>query len=230
MTPRLPLLLLSVSALGACATLGGGAPPAHPVTSSAADLHHIDVEQTAQRLEIDVAADDLALSSKTNADLGAFASGYLRFGHGALILSTPQGGANAAAATRLSDQTRMSLQEAGVSYAAIAGSTYDASGDANAPIVLSFTRFEAHAPECAPLWEQDLAHQSDNQPWESFGCATQANIAALIEDPADLLRPRDDDPRDSGRRDAVFGHYRAGETTHATRDQDERITISNVAQ
>jgi type IV pilus biogenesis protein CpaD/CtpE len=45
-----------------------------------------------------------------------------------------------------------------------------------------------------------------------------------------LLRPRDEDPRDSGRRDTVMDAYRAGETTHAARSSDERITISNAVQ
>jgi pilus assembly protein CpaD len=120
------------------------------------------------------------------------------------------------------------LVEAGVSYAAVAGSTYDATGAGEAPIIVSFARYEARAPECAPLWEQDLAHQSNNQPWESFGCATQANLAAMVEDPADLLRPRASDPRDSGRRDTVMEAYREGDTTHADRSADERVSISNA--
>jgi pilus assembly protein CpaD len=96
--------------------------------------------------------------------------------------------------------------------------------------VLSFARFEAEAPECAPLWEQDLAHQSNNQPWASFGCATNANLAAMIEDPADLLRPRDMDPRDSNRRSTVMEAYREGAQTHAERTSDERVSISNAVQ
>jgi pilus assembly protein CpaD len=123
----------------------------------------------------------------------------------------------------------MSLMDAGVSYAAVAGSTYDASDNAAAPIIVTFARFEAEAPHCTPLYEQDLAHQSDNLPWDSFGCATQANLAAMVEDPADLMQPRADDARDSNRRATVMNHYRAGEVTHATRDNDERATVSNVA-
>jgi len=230
MNPRLPLLLASVSALGACATMGVAEAPPGPPVSSAADRHEISVEQTAERLELAVAGEAAALSAKSREDLSAFASGYLRYGHGALILSSPEGGANAEAAARLSNDARGVLLEAGVSYAAIAASTYDASDRADAPVVLTFARFEARAPECAPLWEQDLAHQSDNQPWESFGCATRANLAALVEDPSDLLRPRAEDPRDSNRRSTVFEAYRQGEPTHAERSADERVTISNVAR
>jgi pilus assembly protein CpaD len=216
-----------LSALGACA--GIPKPPEGPALATQADRHRIEVTQSAERLEIPVSASDAALTPATEANLRTFASGYLRYGHGALVLSTPSGGANADAASLLAQRTRMSLVDAGVSYAAVAGSTYDGS-QGDAPIVVSFARYEAQAPECTPLWEQDLAHQSNNQPWESFGCATQANLAALVEDPADLLHPREMDPRDSDRRDTVMDAYREGDQTHADRSADERVTISTSVQ
>lgn len=226
MKSRLPLLLLSVSTLAACASVPT---PEGPPVASAADRHRIEVTESAERIEIAVAPGDVALTPAARAGLRAFAGNYLRYGHGALVLSSPSGGPNADAASVIAHEARMSLVDAGVSYAAVAGSNYDGSG-AEAPIIVSFARFEAQAPECAPLWEQDLAHQSNNQPWASFGCATNANLAAMVEDPRDLLRPRDFDPRDSGRRDTVLEAYREGEQTHAARSADERITISNAVQ
>jgi pilus assembly protein CpaD len=227
MKPRLPSLLLGLSALGACASVP---PPEGPPVASSADRHQIEVAQTAERLEIPVRNGDVGISPASRAQLRAFAGGYLRYGHGAVVLSTPSGGTNSDSASVLANDTRRALVDAGVSYAAVAGSTYDASGAGDAPIIVSFARYEARAPECAPLWEQDLAHQSNNQAWDSFGCATNANLAAMVEDPADLMRPRDEDPRDSERRDTVMDAYRAGETTHAPRSSDERIAISNAVQ
>jgi pilus assembly protein CpaD len=200
------------------------------VVATHADTHRIEVTQTTARMEIDAAAGQGALTAKAQSDLHDFAGSYLRYGHGALILSTPSGSGNADAASTLAGQTRLSLVSAGVAYGAVAGSTYDASGQADAPIIISYARFEAQAPECAPLYTQDLGHQDDNQPWPSFGCAMQANLAAEVEDPADLLNPRADAPRDSGRRATVMQAYRAGQVTHATRDSDERITISTAVQ
>ncbi|HEX8899732.1 CpaD family pilus assembly protein [Vitreimonas sp.] len=227
MKSRLPLLVIGLSALSACASVPT---PEGPPVASAADRHRIQVTEAAERVEIPVAAGDATLSPGARAQVRNFASGYLRYGHGALIMSTPSNAANSDAASLLANETRMALVEAGVSYVAVAGSTYDAAGAGDAPIVLSFARFEAEAPECAPLWEQDLAHQSNNQPWASFGCATNANLAAMIEDPADLLRPRDMDPRDSNRRSTVMEAYREGAQTHAERTPDERVSISNAVQ
>lgn len=229
MTLRLSLLLLGAGTLGACATFAPEAPEGPPV-ASAADRHVIAVEQTSERLEIVVAAGDSSLSSKSRADLQALAGRYLRFGHGALILSAPAGGANAAAAETIAQQAHASLVEAGVSYAAVAASTYDAVGESEAPVVVAFARFEAHAPECAPLWAQDLAHQSNNQPWGSFGCATQANLAALVEDPHDLLAPRGEDPRSADRRTTVLEAYAAGEVTHAERSEQEHVAVSDAVR
>lgn len=227
MSPRFTSLLVGAGAavsLGACQSLPDPPPPG----AAFADRHAITVAQAGERLELE--AGGAELTAKGRSDIAAFASGYLRYGHGALILSTPAGAGNADAANAVAQQAQRALAEAGVNHAAVASSTYDASGVADAPVVLSFTRFEAQAPECAPLWRQDLAHQSNNQPWDSFGCATQANLAAMVEDPHDLLRARDMDPRDSGRRDTVMDAYRDGERTHAERSPDERVAISNVAQ
>jgi pilus assembly protein CpaD len=229
MKSRLPLFVIGLTALGACASVPPPPEDMRPL-ATAADAHRIQVTEGLERVEVPVANGDVALSSTARAQLQRFAGGYLRYGHGALVLSTPSGSANSDAASILANETRRSLVEAGVSYAAVAGSSYDASGRADAPIIVSFSRFEAQAPECAPLWEQDLAHQSNNQAWASFGCATQANLAAMVEDPADLLHPRAEDPRDSGRRDTVMGAYREGDPTHAERSADERITISNAVQ
>lgn len=226
MNARLSVALVGLTALGACATVQ---PPLRENVPTAADLHHIDVELTGARMELPVPSDMTQLDDKTAPNLRDFAAQYNRAGHGALIMSTPSGGDNSNAAGLMAQRTRLALVDAGVPYSAIAGSTYDASGQHNAPIILTFARYEAHAPECQPLWEQDIAHQSDNRPWPSFGCATQANLAAMIEDPRDLLQPRSEDARDSGRRAVVMDNYRNGQNTSSARSDDERVTISNVA-
>ncbi len=223
-------LLLGVSALAALASCAGVPTPDGPPIATAADRHQIRVEQTGDRLDVAVASDELMLPVTDQAQIADFAARYLRVGHGPLIMSIPSGGANADAAARIAHETRMRLVESGVPYAAISGAAYDGSQANGAPVVLSFTRFEAFAPECAPLWTQDLAHQSNNQPYESFGCSAQANLAAMIDDPHDLIEPRDEQARDGGRRAVVLDHYRRGEPTAATRTNDERVTISNAVQ
>jgi pilus assembly protein CpaD len=228
MNSRLPLLVLGLSALTACAGVPKPDLTMNPAPT-AADRYEPTAIEMLRRIEIPVAPGQAELADRDRAQLHAFAAEYLRYGHGPLVLETPSGAANSEAASVLAGDARRTLADAGVSYAAIAGGT-QAANDANQPILVSFTRYDANAEECAPLWTQDLGHQSNNQPWLTFGCATNFNLAALVEDPADLNRPRDEDPRDSGRRDTVMDAYREGDQTHADRSSDERITISNAVQ
>jgi type IV pilus biogenesis protein CpaD/CtpE len=43
-----------------------------------------------------------------------------------------------------------------------------------------------------------------------LGCATQHNIAAVVDRPADLAMPRRDRPRDALRREAILAAWRDG--------------------
>ena len=199
-------------------------------TATTADRHKIDVTEASERLEIPVTASDTALGVEAGAKVEAFAKLYARQGHGVLVMSAPTGSPNAEAAARVAQETRLRLASAGVPFAAMAASTYDGGEQGAAPIVLSFARFDATAPDCEPLWSQDLAHQSDNQPWNSFGCSQQANLAAMISDPADLLGPRPEDPRDAARRARVLEAYRQGQQTHANRSNDERVQVSDAVR
>ena len=185
MNARLPLLVASLAALSACAAVPK--PPAGPATPTQADNHRITVAPSTQRMEIAVAPGDITLSPEARAELRAFASDYLRAGYGALVLSAPGSGENADAATLIVHEARMVLTNEGVSYAAIASNTHDGGGEASG-VVLNFERYVAQAPECESLSTQNLGgwETSNNQPWRSFGCATQANLAAMIEDPRDL--------------------------------------------
>ncbi|MDZ4777086.1 MAG: CpaD family pilus assembly protein [Alphaproteobacteria bacterium] len=204
--------------------------PADANLTSIADRHRIAVAEASERLEIPVAAEDTTLVGDGVTKVDTFARLYARQGHGVLVMSAPTGGANAAAATRVAQDVRLRLAGAGVPFAAMAATTYDGAAQGTAPIVLTFSRFDATAPDCEPLWSQDLAHSPDNQPWNSFGCSAQANLAAMISDPADLLGPRQEDPRDAARRARVLEAYRQGQQTHANRSSDERVQVSDAVR
>jgi pilus assembly protein CpaD len=45
------------------------------------------------------------------------------------------------------------------------------------------------APQC-PDWSKPEADDSDNSPSSNFGCATEANLAAMVANPADLAKGR----------------------------------------
>jgi pilus assembly protein CpaD len=193
-----------------------------------ADTHKIEVRQAGERLELAAAGGTLTPESVGGVD--RFGRQYRDGGHGPLIISTPLGAGDATNAALVAQAARLRLTEGGVEYASIIGSTYDASGQASAPVVLSFTHYTAEAPECDPVWKHDLTDNQTNQPAANFGCFLSANLAAMIGDPSDLVEPRPVEARDGARRAVVMEKYRNGEPTGATRSNDERVSISEAVQ
>jgi pilus assembly protein CpaD len=220
MRPEKSLALILTLSIAACAT--PTQVKMNEAVPTAADMHKITTTESGVKLEIPTTAD--GITPELMAQIDDFGAAYRAYGHGPLVMSTPSGANDGAA--RTAQATRMALVDKGVPYAAISGSTYDATGRAGAPIMLSFTRFEAVPPPCKPVWSESLAKTFTNQVSENFGCSINANLAAMIADPADLNGPRAADPRDASRRDSVLDKYREGQPTGAGRSEDERVTIS----
>ena len=70
----------------------------------------------------------------------------------------------------------------------------------------------AEAGPCGE-WPYDLGptyhreHNENVQYW-NFGCASQRNLAAMVDNKADLVQPRGEVPPYSGRRSTVLEKYR----------------------
>ena len=61
---------------------------------------------------------------------------------------------------------------------------YDAGPQPKAPVVLaSFSRVVADGPDCRNAPWDNLTATKDNEPYNRFGCALTANMAAQIADP-----------------------------------------------
>ena len=68
-----------------------------------------------------------------------------------------------------------------------------------ASIKINYPRSPREAGPCG-LWPHDLGpsfdrNYNENQPYWNLGCATQRNLAAMVDNPADLVQPRGEDPR-----------------------------------
>jgi pilus assembly protein CpaD len=79
---------------------------------------------------------------------------------------------------------------------------------------------KAEAGPCG-LWPQDLGPTYDREHWENrqyynFGCAQQRNLAAMVDNPTDLVQPRASIPSYTGRRTTVLDKYHRGESTATT--------------
>jgi type IV pilus biogenesis protein CpaD/CtpE len=95
------------------------------------------------------------------------------------------------------------------------------------PIVV--TRSGAYAKGCKYWWPEDLTDTYENDTYANFGCAQQSNLAAMVANPQDFVRPRAQTPSDPMRRSTVFDNYREGEATAAQQEEQQKVEISTVA-
>ena len=89
-----------------------------------------------------------------------------------------------------------------------------------ATIRINYPKITASAGPCG-LWPQDIGPSAnrdyfENQPYYNLGCATQRNLAAMVDNPADLVQPRGEAPIYTMRRTTVVEKYRKGESTATT--------------
>ena len=98
--------------------------------------------------------------------------------------------------------------------------------DPRAPVLVGFDTVRAAVPTCGTAWT-NLGRTGANAGQANFGCAVNANLAAQIADPRDIVSPRAVQPGNAARRSVVFDKYRLGEQTSANREQmvaDDRVS------
>lgn len=212
---RLSLLSLLAIAVSACAV----APPRALPQASA-------VPETV-RVPMPIDPRDTGLNGSQIALIAAVADEYKTRGHGPLVISYPDDASSTEALVDAVAEARTRLYAHGLDWRMIAGGTYDAAGQAGAPVVFSFTRYRAVSPECGDDWI-DLRNARPGRSWPQFGCATATNLAAMIADPRDLARPTDLDAPDAARRQTVLDGYRGGESTASERTSAESGAVSDA--
>lgn len=195
--------------------------------SQMVDRYPVKVEPQVVSLLIPVHADH-GVANRDVARVRAFADTWKQRGYGSLGI-TAEG---SPAAERVAHEVREILAAAGVDAAAVRMGTGGESRASQSPsVVVSFMTDAAVAESCDDTWTENIADAPRNLPWQNFGCASQRNLAALLEDPRDLLQPRDEDPSDAMRRGVVLEKYRKGETTAAqTNQSQEGGAVSDVAK
>ena len=103
------------------------------------------------------------------------------------------------------------------------------------PIRLSYPRIAAAAGPCG-LWPEDLGPSlldngySENKPYYNLGCASQRNLAAIVDNPSDLVQPRPETPAYTMRRTEAFEKYRKGEPTTTNYPETEKAKLSDTGK
>ena len=138
------------------------------------------------------------------------------------MIFAPSGGRNEIAVMQAVADIREILQESGFDDSALTIDTFPARRNAQPAVRVSYLRFVAEAPDCGH-WDTNLADDRLNLGTPNIGCASQANLAAMISNPADLLGPRTMTPRSSERRDQAWDKHVKGDSTVSRKSADERV-------
>jgi pilus assembly protein CpaD len=165
---------------------------------------------------LDVFATRGGLDDRQMGDVHAFAADYQRSGRGAIIAEVPSGPGRDAAANAGLASVRRALSQSGVSAGALRVGSYQAHDPTMAaPIRLSFAGLKAEVPHECGQWPHDLGASQfrnglENRAYWNFGCAYQANLAAQVADPVDLVRGRSEGRIDTAKRMYAIDQVRKG--------------------
>ncbi len=176
----------------------------HPITISEAD-HTIEIFIGSNRGELNPAQ---------RAQVLEFAQNWKHEATGGVVVDLPVGTSNEHAAAEAMRTIRSILVASGVPPDGIVVRGYHPPGRNFATIRITYPKIAAQAGPCG-LWPDDIGPSfnrdfMENQPPWNQGCATQRNLAAMVDNPADLVQPRAETPPYTMRRTTVVEKYRAG--------------------
>jgi pilus assembly protein CpaD len=220
------------AALGACTYTG-----AEVVTASIPNdyrqRHPIAVQEANSSIVVFVGHARGGLSAPQRADVMGLARTWVREGTGAIVVDVPVDTPNAGAAASAVREIQATLAAGGVPPRGIRLHRYHPDDPRTLPTIrLSYPRISAVAGPCG-LWPEDLGPSvlnngySENRPYHNFGCATQRNLAAMIDNPADLEQPRSETAAYTARRTEAFERYRKGNPTTTVYPESEKAKLSD---
>ena len=223
--------------LGACKHTDEELSPALSYSPDYRQRHPIAIQE-AEPLDRRVRRPGAAagLSAAQRADVMGLAQSWLREGTGAITIDMPVDTPNARAATDSLREIQATFAAAGVPPRAVTVRQYHPEDPRHmAAIRLNYPKISAVAGPCG-LWPEDLGpsvnnkNYSENKTYYNFGCANQRNLAAMIDNPSDLVQPRDETPAYTARRTEAFEKYRKGTTTTTTYPEAEKAKLSDTGK
>ena len=197
------------------------------LVTNARGNHPIKVSKQMIKMKIPVRRGDYGLNSEKKMQLGNFVDRFRREGEGRLILSAPAGQPNEVAAFNVLNDIRDTMKSHGIVRQMVKLSPYAPKGEPEAPIIVSYLGYKAEGPKCGPL-TRDFGGEGRNLPGEQLSCANQANFAAMIANPKDLVESRDESPRSGERRDQLWDKYVKGDSTETKKSSDQKTTLGSA--
>jgi pilus assembly protein CpaD len=168
--------------------------------------HPIGFTPRTESLAIEVPPGADGLSPNQDVDVYRFLYRYKREAVGQLAIVVPARVRDRAAVARSLQQIQARVVEAGIDYRLRHGRGHDARVDGAPAIRLAYQRPVAVPPVC-DQWTEDVGRNEERVPYPNWGCATQRNLAVMVDNARDLHQPQAEDPRASERRSATWSSY-----------------------
>ena len=198
--------------------------------------HPIVVQEADRSVVIFIGHARGGLSASQRADVIGLAQIWLREGTGAINADLPVDTPNARAAADSFREIQAMLSAAGVPPRGIVVHQYHPEDPRQmAAIRLNYPKISAVAGPCG-LWPEDLGSSIknksyfENKSYYNFGCAYQRNMAAMVDNPSDLVQPRSETPPYTTRRSEAFEKYRRGAPTATVYPDGEKAKLSDTGK
>ena len=196
--------------------------------------HPITLKEGERTVEIFLGSNRGGLTPSQRADVLSFAQIWKREATSGIIVDVPRGGPTDHAAADSMREVHSIFAASGVPRNAVYVRSYRPTSSSLASIKINYSKLTAEAGPCG-LWPADLGPAfdqayTDNRPYWNLGCAHQRNLAAMVDNPADLVQPRGEGPAYSPRRSVAIDHYRKGENPSGTYNGYETGKISDLGK
>jgi pilus assembly protein CpaD len=232
----LGVLLGLSSTLGACTDASDEFAVTARVPEDYRLRHPIVIQEADRSVVIFVGHARGDLSASQRADVIGLARIWVSEGTGAIVADVPVDTPNARAAASSFREIQALLIASGVPSRGILLHRYHPDDPRTLPTIrLSYPKIAAVAGPCG-LWPEDLGPSIkdrgyfDNKSYSNFGCAYQRNMAAMVDNPSDLVQPRAESPAYTMRRTEGFEKYRKGTTTATEYPDAEKAKLSDAGK
>ena len=198
--------------------------------------HPIAIQETERAVVIFVGHARGGLSATQRADVMGLAQIWLQEGTGAIIADMPIGTPNSHAVADSLHEIQALLSAAGVPPRGLVVRNYHAADPRQmATIRLNYPKISAVVGPCG-LWPEDLGPSIkdksylENRSYYNVGCAYQRDMAAMIDNPSDLVQPRPETPAYTIRRTEGFEKYRKGNPTTTSYPEADKAKLSDTGK
>ena len=198
------------------------------------ERHPITLKERERTVEVFVGRNRGGLTPSQRADVLSFAQVWRREATSGIIVDVPRGGPTDRAAADSVREVNSILAASGVPRNAIYVHSYEPPESALASIKISYSKLVAEAGPCG-LWPHDLGtgfdhNYNENRSYWNLGCANQHNLAAMVDNPADLVQPRGETPAYAAHRSVAIDKYRKGENPSGKYDGYDAGKISDIGK